>query len=227
MNNSTTRINIEAAINELFNTSFGANPQDVHVILDNRCLIIRLESFLGKIMENLTTKDDDALRSTSELIMEYLLPDFLKKLKSFSDLEFDSFYYDWDDSNLSGLIIGLIKNNNYKLYEDYYPGKEKVHFQISKITYEVEKVPDLTCSFWADENTLVIVREGLLIEIEKSLVELGSKNVLRKAKRVLEKNRIIDDANIPTILNRTPAGIYLDWMFEVDKSVLVYVFEEM
>jgi uncharacterized protein YbcI len=227
MDNNIIRTKIETVINELFNASFGADPKDVHVILDERCLIIRLENFLGKIMENLiTTKDNDALRSTSELIMDYLLPDFLKEFKQISDLEFDSLYYDWDDDNLSGLIIGLIKDNHYQQHEDYYPGKDKVHFQISKLTYEVEKVPDSTHSFWADANTLVIVREGLLIEIEKYLVKLDGENALRKAKRALEKPRIIENAKIPIIVKRMPIGVYLDWMFEMDKSVLIYVFEE-
>ncbi|WP_249900223.1 Na-translocating system protein MpsC family protein [Paenibacillus sp. PK3_47] len=227
MSHSTTSLKIESVIKEIFAASFGDKPEDVHVILENRCLIIRLERFMGKIMENLVvTKDNDALRSTSELIMDYLLPDFMKELKTFSDIEFDSFYYDWDDNNLSGVIVGLIKDNNYRLNEDYYPGKDEVHFQISKITYEVEKVPDSTFSFWADNNTLVVVREGLLIEIEKYLVKLDGEGALRKAKRALEKTRIIEEGNIPIILGRRLVGIYLDWMFEMDKSVIVYVFEE-
>ncbi|WP_342421644.1 Na-translocating system protein MpsC family protein [Paenibacillus sp. FSL E2-0178] len=227
MSNEIITTKIKGIIIELFSKSFGESPKNVHVILDERCLVIRLERFMGEIIEELIlTNDYDALRSTRELILDFLLPDFLNQLRNFSDLEFDSFYYDCDDNNLSGVITGLIKDNNYQNNEDYYPGKEKIHLQICKITYEVEKVPDFTYSFWADKNTFVIVREGLLIEIEKYLIRLDGENALRTAKRTLEKTRFIEDAYTSAILNRRLAGIYLDWTFELDKSILVYVFEE-
>jgi hypothetical protein len=141
-------------------------------------------------------------------------------------IELESIYFDWDDHNFSGMIVGLLKGTPYRKHEDYYRGKDGVHHQITKITYEVQKVPDHVYSFWAAPNILIIIREGLFIKIEKELLKYGFEYSLRTAKRALEREYFLNEGRIAEILNRRQAGLYLDWQFQQDKSVLVYRFEE-
>ncbi|GGO01267.1 Na-translocating system protein MpsC family protein [Saccharibacillus kuerlensis] len=218
---------IEALLEEIFTFSFNQAPGKTAIYWDERSLIIHLEDFMGAEMQRLIRQQDpDALRSVQELMIEYLLPKLAQQIKETTGLNIGNFYYDWSDRDLSCMLVGLPEEPLYRTQEDYYPGKDAVHQQIGKVTYEIEKVPDATYSYWAAEHILVIVREGILIKIEKAFIDQGATEILRKVKRNLEKTVIIREGNIGEVLNRKVQDVYLDWSFGENKSLLVHVFEK-
>lgn len=218
---------IEALIEDLFTSTFNQAPGKIGVYPDERSFIIHLEDFMGTEMQNLIRlQDPDALRSVQELMFELLMPQLARAIKETAGFEIDTFYYDWSDRDLSALLIGLPAEPIYSRQEDYYVGKDAIHHQVGKITYEIQKMPDETYSYWAADNVLVIIREGILIKIEKAFVDQGATEILRKVKRNLEKPVISKEGNIEEALNRKVKDFYLDWSFDQNKSVLVYLFED-
>lgn len=207
--------------------NLGLSTEDITISLDDRCLIIQLHKLLRSANETLVDLNDGDMRATRDLIADYVLPDLIEFIKKESGIEYESIYYDWNDNDFSGLIIAYPQGSIYRVNEDYYPGKDDIHRQIAKITYDVQKVPDSIYSFWAGDNILVIVREGILIKLEKELFKLGFEDSLWTAKRTLEKESFLAQGKVAEILNRKQLGIYVDWDFALDKSVLIYVFEDM
>ncbi len=83
--------------------------------------MIHLQGHTGPDIKALVEQNDnDAMRTTRELIVEYICPDLIHFIQENTDIVIDSLYYDWDDSNLSGLITGLTSNSRYRDNEDYY-----------------------------------------------------------------------------------------------------------
>ncbi|KIL35802.1 hypothetical protein SD71_10350 [Cohnella kolymensis] len=205
--------------------NLGLIPEDITVSLDERCLTIQLHHLFTSAQETMVRLDQHDMRATRDLIVDYVIPDLGDFINKVSGIKFESMYYDWNDSDSSGLIIGLPQGSRYREHEDYYPGKDEIHRQVAKITYDVQKVPDSIYSFWTGDNMLVIVREGLFIKLEKELIKLGFTDGLWTAKRTLERQSFLSEAQATAILKRKHRALYVDWQFELDKSALVYAFD--
>lgn len=217
---------IQQTVFSLFETNFGKRPEAVRVSANEKCLIIRIEGFLGSIMETMIAeKSHGALNSTRELIVGYMLSQLDEDLSSELNLDVAHFYYDWNDSDLSCIISVVLRENEHYALDDPYPGKEEVHQKVVDITQKVQKVPEKIHSFWVDGDFLVVVRGGLLIELETALLEDGHESALRIAKRKVEKRYFAQKMNLAEIVGRQPTGVYLDWAFDLDRSMIVYSFD--
>ncbi|WP_172198604.1 Na-translocating system protein MpsC family protein [Saccharibacillus qingshengii] len=220
---------IEKLVQEMCTFSFNHAPGKIGIYPDEHSLIIHLEDFMGdEILNLIKLQDQDALRSVQELMVEHLLPNLASKIKETNGLDIAHFYYDWFDKDLSGMLIGMGNEPAQSAQPQLYPGQDAVHEKIGQVTYEIEKMPDETYSYWAADHILVIVREGILIKLEKAFLDQGADEILRKVKRNLEKTAIQKEANTPIEkhLNRKIKSYYLDWAFDQNKSFLIYVFEK-
>lgn len=227
LENDAVQSRIKQLIQELFALNFSQPPRKIDVHLDERSLVVYLEDFVGDEMQCLVeAHDPDALRSVRELLVEHTIPNLTKRIAEETGLRIVSFHYDWSDYNLSAVLFGLRDEESYRQRQEEYPGKVILHENIAAITHEIEKTPDFTYSYWPSDNILVLVREGILIKIEKAFIDQGASGVLRKVKRNLEKTIILEEGNIEKTLNRKLKGIYLDWAFPADKSFLICVFED-
>ncbi|MEJ8304341.1 Na-translocating system protein MpsC family protein [Saccharibacillus sacchari] len=215
---------IQQTVFSLFENNFGKVPEAVTVSANERCLIIRIEGFLGSIIETMIAENSyGALGSTRELIVGYMLSQLRADLSSEQNLSVSHFYYDWNDEDLSCIISVVLDEEEHYASDHPYPGKEDIHREVSEITENVQKVPAQLNSFWVDDF-LVIIRRGLLIELEKALLEDGQEAALRSAKRKVEKKYFADSNRFVDLLGRKPVGVYLDWAFDLDSSMLVYAF---
>ncbi|MNI71655.1 hypothetical protein D3C73_1275380 [compost metagenome] len=89
---------------------------------------------------------------------------------------------------------------------------------------KVQKLPNLTSSWWINPRMLIIRREGILIPLEKELLELGYENTLRTTKRKMEK-RYLEMTTVASLLGKELSDIYVDWDFNKDTSVIAYTFK--
>ncbi|SEO81155.1 Uncharacterized conserved protein [Paenibacillus sophorae] len=117
--------------------------------------------------------------------------------------------------------MALIKGG--EAFTDEYAKQDEVHNQINEVSSKVQRFPDFTVSWWINPRMLIIKREGIMIPLEKELIELGYENTLKTTKRKMEK-RYLETTTIAPLLGKELADIYVDWDFDKDKSVIAYTF---
>jgi uncharacterized protein YbcI len=208
---------------KLLRDRFGKGPESVNVTIEDRCAIMHIRNFIGPVEKFLLSQQEEqAFRYTRELMMKSLLPELESHLKVNCGMECEKLYYEWGLHNASGMIVGLSKSlGPAESYQD----KQAVHTQIIQLSSEVQKVPARIDSWWTNPKTLIIIREGILIKIEKELISLGYENTLKSTKRKLEKRTMEEETDIAGIFGKKLSDFYVDWDFEKDKSVIVYTFQ--
>lgn len=218
---------LQAYMEQKIGSYFGSRSMKLNITLAKDCLIVQLEEFLDGEMTDLINRgeDLDVYRSIRELMTDYTLRGLKKDLEEQFDIRIEELYYDWDEKDRSSLIVGILDTYGFQSHAYEFSHKQKIHEEISRVTYNAEKYPDYIYSFWIDEHNLIMIRQGLLVRIEKELVKEGFEDVLRKTKRRLEKNGFLQ-SDIAGLTGRRLKAAYLDWEFERDRSVLVYTFEK-
>lgn len=225
MSNYTASDTIRYKTLSLFAEHFGISPARVHVTLNDSCVIIYAERFLQPLVESLILQEaHGALQSMRELMVGYLMPELCRYIQDDCEMNVETQGYDWNDEDLSCLIFILLGEPAFLIENTPYPGQRKIHRQVAALTYDVQRFPEKIYSFWLEQRMLVIVRDGTMIEVEKSLIADGYSEILRNSKRKVEKQQFCEEPPFGGIANRAIKGVYLDWFFPQDRSVLVYVF---
>lgn len=228
MSNYTVSDTIRYKTLALFAEHFGISPARVSVTANDSCIIICAERFLQPIVESMIHEaSQGALQSTRELMVGYLMPELCRYIHSDCGLPVDMHGYDWNDDDLSCMIFMMLSEPACLRENEPYEGQNKVHRHIATLTYDLQRFPEKIYSFWMDRRLLIIVRDGTLTEVEKALIEDEHCEVLRVSKRRVEKKKFCDDPPFGGIANRSVKGVYIDWIFPHDRSVLVYVFDKI
>ncbi|WP_054637221.1 Na-translocating system protein MpsC family protein [Thalassobacillus sp. C254] len=71
----------------------------------------------------------------------------------------------------------------------------------------------------------MIVREGILVPIEKELISLGKEENLKVAKRKLEKRKLNQGRRFELLFNSTIKDIFVDWDFNLDRSIVTLILD--
>lgn len=214
---------ITGFVGKLLRARFGKGPEALSVFLDNHSVVLTLNRFTNLVEDELLArKDEKTFRYTRELMMKSLIPDIRIFFEKELGLPPMNFFYDWNIQHASGMITGLARDESKisQAGQDY-PGREAVHEQIAELLGKVQTAPSLILSWWIDPNTLFVFRKGLIILLEKEFNDLGHSDILKTAKRKLEKQLLWQDAEIGNALGRTMTDLYIDWDFDRDDSVLI------
>lgn len=228
LENKQIQTELAGYIGRTLRENFGKGPESVFVSYNDSVMTIYLRNFISPSESVLLGQQQEAMvQTTRDLLMQSLIPEFKAYIKILTGLEVNEFYYDWGLHNKSGLFacIGSTsierENENDKTYR--YEGKESLHLEINKISLQAEKAPEVVQSYLLNERTLVVIRNGILVPIEKELIRLGNFESLRLAKRNLEKRLLHNSGNFESILNTKVNDIFVDWDFYRDKSVIVLI----
>ncbi|NMO95992.1 Na-translocating system protein MpsC family protein [Paenibacillus lemnae] len=209
---------------KLLRDRFGKGPESVYVSIGEQCITLHIRNFIGPVEKFLLSKEEEkAFRYTRELLMKSLLPELTHYLKLETGIEVEEMYYDWGLHNATGIIVGLFKNSFH--FSPPYDGQAEVHAQVAQLTARVQKLPERIHSWWINPRTLIIVREGILILLEKELIDLGYQDVLKTTKRKLEKRVFGQDIRIGELVGKELADVYVDWDFTRDKGIAAYIFD--
>ncbi|MEJ8306126.1 Na-translocating system protein MpsC family protein [Saccharibacillus sacchari] len=216
---------VTSYVGKLLRTRFGKGPESVSVFLSERCIVFHLRNFMGPVEKFLLTQEEEkAFRYTRELLMESLLPELTDFLRDHTGMNVSEFYYDWGVHNASGAIIGMFDPK--PAHSPDYPGKADLHEKVIEVTAAIQKVPEHIDSWWVNPRMLAVFRQGITVLLEKEMVELGYTEVLKAAKRRLEKRMLEQDADAGIILSKKLTDLYADWDFNLDRSIVIYIFEE-
>ena len=228
LDNKQVQTELAGFIGRTLRENFGKGPESVFVSFNHSVMTVNLRNFLSPSESVLLGQHQETMvQTTRDLLMQTLIPEFKAYIKILLDMEVTEFYYDWGLHNKSGLFvcIGSIPTEsetpNEKKYS--YPGQEILHQEINRISLQAEKTPEEVQSYLLNERTLVVIRKGILVPIEKELIRLGNFEALKLAKRNLEKRLLHNSGNFESILKTKVNDIFVDWDFYRDKSVIVLI----
>ncbi|WP_068615230.1 Na-translocating system protein MpsC family protein [Paenibacillus tuaregi] len=209
---------------KLLRNRFGKGPESVNVSVDSHGIAIHIRNFISPVEQFLLDKQEEqALRYTRELLMKSLLPELSAYLKNELTLEVQEMYYDWGLHNATGMIVGLFERHTEK--SESYPGQKSVHDHVIQVSGKVQKEPVHIDSWWMGPKTLIVVREGILILIEKEFIDMGYEHILKSTKRKLEKRYLEQNIGFEQALGKKISDFYVDWDFSNDRSVILYTFK--
>ncbi|MGF2614216.1 DUF2294 family protein [Rossellomorea vietnamensis] len=217
---------ISSYIGRLLREHFGRGPGNVLCTVTGPYVVTQFSDFLSPMEQSLMDSDQTVyVEKTRDLMMETLT----KEITSFIELNTEGrvaeFYYDWNLTDKTGMMIAILSSdvkehslpqiNNYK-------NSDALIQDINQITTDVQKPPEETYSIMQNPRTLLIIRKGIFILLEKELIRLGYHETLRIAKRNLEKRMLFQyKERFEKHLGAELKGIFVDWDFDGDKSCIL------
>lgn len=221
---------ISSFAGSLLRETFGKGPKSAYTKIGDRYVLILLEGFLSPIEEVLVKEQgEDALHVLRESMMNHISSSLHQEVEKITGSSMNEFFFDWNIKRKSGILIGLkpeafrlAGEENESVQKDF-PHKKALEEKISLLSEEAERRPDYISSIKVDNRTFLIVREGILVEIEKKLIEMKEDESLKIAKRVVEKELFNRDNALGHILKEKIQDIFIDWNFEKDRSTVVII----
>lgn len=226
-NEKTVEAEISGYISTVLRKYFGKGPTSVYVTFKHPFISIHFRGFLSA-PEKLLMKQDEEKRvlETRNLVMMDLKPEMMRGIKEVVGLQINELYADWDLQKETGIFIGVLNGEVKEEDFEWTDAAVEQNFRerIEEASRKSEKVPGYTQAYWLSNRAILVRRNGVLVEIEKELIKNGYVEELRLTKRPLEQ-RMLKEAQLETILNRTISETFLDWNFEEDKSYTVFLLE--
>jgi uncharacterized protein YbcI len=226
LDKNTLLTDLNSYIGKLIRDRFGKGPESVYVSMNSHTISFHIRGFLTPMeMVLMNQKEQMTVQKTRDLLMDSLVSEVITYIKVVAGFTIDEFYYDWSLQNRTGVFVGISHSPDHdsKQTTEQYENKEKVHHQISIISKQAEKIPNEIFSYFINPRTLIVIRKGILVSIEKELIELGHAEVLKIAKRTLEKRLLHNNMNFKELLKANVIDLFVDWDFARDKSVIVFV----
>ncbi|MFC3212063.1 Na-translocating system protein MpsC family protein [Planomicrobium okeanokoites] len=207
---------------------FGEKPGKTTVILQPPFLLIHLQEFLLPAEKIFVERQElDRVLETRDLMISSLKQDMLNGLRAYIDQPLSDLYADWNLKKKSGLLFIPFEKDH--LPEEL-PWPEAVDQETLKEivilnSIRTQKKPEQTNFYWLSDKILLIERIGILVEIEKKLVQNGVIEELRLAKRPMEQ-RITSLFNLESLLDGQVQDLFVDWNFHKDVSYMVLLLEK-
>ncbi|MFC3496731.1 Na-translocating system protein MpsC family protein [Planomicrobium okeanokoites] len=95
---------------------------------------------------------------------------------------------------------------------------------MEKVHEEAERKPGRVESYWLSNRTLLVKRVGILVGIEKALIEEGYTETLKLVKRPLERT-LLENVGLEKVLKRNILETFLDWNFGEDMGYIIFVLD--
>jgi uncharacterized protein YbcI len=205
---------------------FGRGPETVFVSIREPFITVYIRNFISpmeKILMN--EKQENIVQHTRDILMENLIPEIKAYITVLTGMEIEEFYYDWGLHNYSGMFVAITTDRSTfdNLANEKYAGREPLHEEINNIGQQTEKVPEEVLSVKINERTYAVVRTGLLLTIERELIRLGYRDILRRAKRNVEKRQLHNSMRLESILNSKIDDVFVSWDFDRDKSIILFI----
>ncbi len=211
----------------LIRDTFGKGPEAVYVSFCGHYFTVYLKNFISPIEKILEEQNHNAmLNDIREKLVEKIQPE----IKAYIQIQTNNFvkelYADWGLHNHSGMFVGIceeaftfIENE----IETDYLGKQGIEEGVIKLSHYAQKAPEEIRSFRVNPRTILVIRNGILVRIEKELIRIGQTHTLKTVKRGMEKSFLHNNINFEKILNEDIMDIFVDWDFELDRSVITIV----
>ncbi|WP_422124632.1 DUF2294 domain-containing protein [Planococcus sp. X10-3] len=223
----TVQSEIGGYISALLRNHFGKGPTSVFVTIKSPFILIHLRGFIAP-METVLLKKKEWKRvlETRDLLINELKGEIEENLRRIANLNIREFYADWNLDSESGMLIGVMPDEVQQ--EDFewpeHIDKEELESKVEHASEIAERSPGSIESYWLNDRTLLVKRNQILVGIEQALIAEGYTEILKLAKRPLERSLIYKTEPEKT-LGRPVTEVYLDWNFPNDIGYIVFMME--
>ena len=214
-------------ISALLRDHFGKGPTSAHVTIKPPFVFVHLRGFLTPTERILLEQNElKRILELRDLLMDELRAKIKLDLWKLAELDIMNIYADWNLENKTGMILGILDEETAEetLAWPQRISHEEVVKTINKASKKVEKKPGSTEVYWLNDQTVLIIREQILVEIEKELIANGFTEALKLAKRPLE-HKSIRLVPMEVALKHTIPEVFVDWDFEGDIGYMVLMLD--
>ncbi len=150
-------------------------------------------------------------------------PELKIQIEKWTGREYQHFFYDWDIETNGGIIVAT-RETIIALEQEEFP--QKINELVSMVTESIQKLPNTVKTVTMNNRTLVIYRDGILVDIEKEIYKLDQTEILRRAKSNLEKQALRKAFDKEShLLEGVVQEVFADWEFETDRSIIVVIID--
>ncbi|SEM22177.1 Uncharacterized protein YbcI [Mesobacillus persicus] len=218
---------ISSLTSKLLRKNFGRGPESCYAFASNHFLVFYIRGFLSP-MESILIKSGSA--DKVDISRSIVMKSILAQLKGILELEFkqdiECFYHDWNYPQNTGMITAMFES---ELKTDTNHAGEssadvnRLIDEVDRISILVQKKPEKTKVFQISPKLYIVKRDGILVQIEKALIQKGYDQELIVTKDELEKSYFHRDGRFDEIFQQEVADILIDWNVDKDNSVMCFV----
>lgn len=220
-------MNLSSLTSKMLRKNFGRGPDSCHAFANGPFLVFYIRGFLSPLESVLL---ENGNTDNVEISRAIVIKKLLMQLKGILEMEFEvevkSFYHDWNYPNNTGMITIEFESDLTRTEETSLGSSHEFQSlinEIDRISILVQKKPEKTEAFFISPKVYLVKRDGILVQIEKALIEKGYADTLQVTKDELEKSYLHRNGHFDDILNRPVADIFVDWDFDADNSMICFV----
>lgn len=213
---------------KLLRQKFGRGPEYCQAYARHHFLVLSVQGFLSPMEEALLRLGHQVIVTTArQAVMTSLLEELKGVIQLTLDADVTGFYTNWSLPNNNGLIVALthlpLTEDNPGEAGDQDPVFSQLEQEVSRLSALVEKVPERIRVYRIHSKMFIVIREGILVPIEKALAQKGFHNELLIAKEELEKSYFHRDGRFDLLFGRPVQDIFFDWSLTNDNSLICFV----
>ncbi|GAB6991168.1 Na-translocating system protein MpsC family protein [Paenibacillus pini] len=211
---------------KLLRDHFGKGPESVVVSVLQPYITIVLRNFLTPSERILLQQHHEGIvLQMRDKLMQVVIPEMINELEKITGIRNDQYYYDWNLFRNTGMIV-LVCSEMERGIEHHCPKSDFPHSrelttELLRMNELTLKIPDHIHSYELNAKSLLIVRTGVMVQLEKDLVRLGQGDLLKSVKRNMEKEYILRSKELELLLGHAIQECFVDWNYERDQSVLL------
>jgi uncharacterized protein YbcI len=214
---------ISSYISKLLRKNFGRGPRSCQTSISSHYLVTYIGGFLSP-MEDVMLQhgQNQYVDHARNVIITHLLDEIKGVIQITFDVEVEEYYHDWNFPNNSGILIFILDTEVHQKVETNID-IQRFELEVGRISLLVEKVPDKINTCPISPSIFLVERKGILIQIEKALIDKGFENELKYTKDELEKSYFHRYGRFEDIFHKSVRDIFIDWNFKLDKSVMAFI----
>ncbi|WP_102347842.1 DUF2294 domain-containing protein [Bacillus sp. Marseille-P3661] len=223
MENNEKEEYISSYISKLLRKKFGKGPQNCRTTVTKNHLVTYIRGFLTPMEEILLQQGQQKyVDQARTVIINHLLDEIKGVVQVTFEVEVEEQYHDWNFPNNSGIIILVLEQEITPAIKTDIDVRS-LELEIERISLLVEKIPDRIFLYPISSSIYLIERIGILVQIEKALIENGFHTELLFTKDELEKRYFHRDGRFETIFKNPVRDIFVDWNLKKDKSMMAFI----
>ncbi len=213
---------ISSYLSKLLRKNFGRGPQSCQSTVNKNIFVMYIRGFISPMEEILMAQGQFVqVEKARSVIVNHALDQLKGVVEVSLKCEISETYHDWNFPNNSGFIIFLldreVTDHSIAVAE---VDLVRLESEVARISMLVQKVPDQIQIYTISPTIFVIERRGILIAIEKALIQKGFEEELIITKDELEKEYFHNFGEFYEIFNKGVKDIFIDWNFKEDKSMM-------